>query len=245
MKGQSAISKEHFAEMLDENPFLSSTEIVYKLVLSDIVDHTILPGQKLNQEQIASTLDVSRTPVREALLQLERDGFLVKSAQGHTVYKMTIGDYMMLLDIRIAIESLAARLACSRIRVSEANNIEKNLKEMRALINAGSSKAWDDNYNIINKKIADDIFYQLGIKDQEFHVLIINASHNRYVVDTYEHLMPRIHFFRYSAMDVSVALNMMERHKMIYTAILSRDEDLAEAKMKTHLQLTLNRAMRY
>lgn len=74
---------------------------------------------------------------------------------------------------------------------------------------------------------------------------MIGASHNRYVVETYKSLMPKIHFFRYTALDVGTCLNMLDRHRMIYEAILSRDEERAERKMQTHLALTVTRAMRY
>lgn len=242
----SSVSKKKKLEQIKEkNPFISSTELVYRLILDDIVQHRLKPGQKLNQEQIADELDMSRTPVRDALNMLERDGFLSKGAQGYTVYIIKVGDYMALLDLRIAIETLATRLACARIRTSEMKKIEENLSRSVSLLEEGSRSAWDEDFNITNQKRCEEVIHALGLMDQEFHRMIINASHNRYLVETYEGLTPRIHFFRYTAMDVNCCLNMVDRHKMIYEAITMRDENLAEQRMRTHLQLTVSRAMRY
>lgn len=244
-RGISSINRKNLEQLRDENPFISNTELVYCLVREDIVEHRLKPGQKLNQEQIAEELDMSRSPVREALAQLERDGFLAKGAQGYTVYVMKIGDYMALLDLRTAIEQLATRLACSRIRISEMKRIEENLIETKKLLDAGMSTAWDEDFAIVNSKRADGLIFDLGKRDQQFHELIIASSHNRYLIDSYERLKPLIHFFRYSALDVNACLNMLDRHKMIYDAITKRDEELAMQRMSTHLALTVSRAMRY
>lgn len=58
-------------------------------------------------------------------------------------------------------------------------------------------------------------------------------------------MLPRIHFFRYFALDVNACLNMAARHRMIYEAVVKRDEELAGNRMRTHLELTVSRAMRY
>lgn len=156
-------------QMRAENPFLSNTEVVYRLIREDIVEHRMKPGQKINQEQLADELNISRTPVRDALAILENDGYLIKGAQGYVVYEMKIGDYMMLLDLRIAIERLAVRLACSRIRNSEAEKIKKNLDETRALLEKCYNTAWDKDFAIIDEQKAKKLFFEFGKKDQEFH----------------------------------------------------------------------------
>lgn len=243
--GKSSINKEELLKLQNKNPFISNTDLVYRLVRDDIVEHRLKPGQKLNQEQIAEELEMSRSPVREALSRLEQEGFLSKGAQGYTVYVMKIGDYMALLDLRTAIEQLATRLACSRIRVSEMKRIEQNLLDTKNLLDKGTSSAWDEDFAISDPKLAERLIYELGRKDLQFHDLIIGSSHNRYLIDSYERLKPLIHFFRYSALDVNACLNMLDRHKMIYQAITLRDEELAVQRMKTHLALTVSRAMRY
>ena len=188
---------------------------------------------------------MSRSPVREALSMLEEQGFLAKGAQGYTVYVMQIGDYMALLDLRTAYEEAAVRLACSRIRMSEMKEIETNLLQTKKYLDAGMSTAWDDNFEITNPKRAEGLLHELGKMDQQFHSLVVKSSHNRYLINAYENFKPMIHFFRHSALDVNACLNMLDRHKMIYAAITNRDETLAVQRMRTHLALTVSRAMRY
>lgn len=246
MKQQKFDISKHDLQVIEAKyPFKSSTELVYLLIRQKIVNHDVLPGQRLNQEQIAEALNLSRTPVRDAFNMLEKDSFLSKGAQGYTVYNMRIGDYMALLDLRKALEGLAVKLACSRIRPAELAKLEKNLQKSQAYLDEGEHCAWDSNFIITDSEKTAEIIKQLGDLDKQFHEIIINSSHNRYVIQTYENISPQIHFFRHSALDVNVALNMVVRHRMIYNAILIRDEDDAEAKMLRHLELTVNRAMRY
>lgn len=227
----------------EANPFLSNTDLVYTILRDQIVNHKLQPGKKLNQEQIAIDMNVSRTPVREAFFRLETEGFLEKGAQGYTVYEMTPGDYMMLLDVRIAIEKLATRLACSQMLGSERRQLEQNLGETQRVLASGLGKAWNGDFDILDPALADRLFYEMGQLDHAFHRMIIAASHNKYLVSTYDSIDPKIHFFRYSALSVSACLNMTERHKKIFEAIVARDEELAERRMERHLSLTVPRAM--
>lgn len=240
-----AISRKNADVLRERNPFISNIDLVYRLVREDIVEHRLKPGQKLNQEQIADVLEVSRTPVREALNLLERDGFLDKGGQGYSVHEMKIGEYMALLDLRIAIEELAVKLACSRIRISEMKKIEENLVASSKFLEEGLKTAWDEDCNIVNPKKAEQVIYRLGKMDQQFHSIIVGSTHNKFIIQTYEDLQPKIHFFRFTAMDVNCCMNMVERHKMIYDAITRRDEITASQRMETHLRLTVSRAMRY
>lgn len=244
-----SLSDKTYAEdikaLRDKNPFITNTELVYTVLRDSIVSHRISPGQKLNQEQIAIEMNVSRTPVRDAFAALEGEGFLEKGVQGYTVYEMQAGDYVMLLDVRIALETLAAKLACSRMLGSERRLVEKNLKEAVDLLNQGADIAWDEDFNIIDEALASRLFYQMGKRDHEFHMLIMKSAHNKYLMESYMHIDPKIHFFRFSALSVSACLNMVERHHKIYDAIRQRDEDLAERRMRKHLTLTIPRAIRY
>ena len=228
-----------------KNPFFTNTMLVYTFLRNNITEHRIRPGQRLNQEQIAIDLDVSRTPVRDAFAMLEKEGFLEKAQQSYSVYEMHAGDYMMLLDVRVIHEVLAATLACSRMREQEKKLIEQNLVLMDRVLAEAEQKAWDSDYQIKDQKLAGKYMNQLSELDHIFHNLLMSASHNQYLIDSYRQLDPKIHFFRHFAFNVSAAQNMKDRHRMIYEAIRSRDEMRAERYMKNHLQLTLNRAVRY
>lgn len=234
---------EEISKLREKNPFISSMQLVYTVLLDRILDHRLPPGKKLNQEQIAIDMSVSRTPVREAFSALESEGFLEKGAQGYSVYEMKPADYMLLLDVRMALEALAARLACSQMVSSERRMLERNLKETDEILESGFNSAWDGDFNVLDEKLSAELFHKLGQLDYNFHKLVVESSHNRFLIDAYNKMTPMIHFFRHSALSISACLNMSERHKKIYSAIKSRDESLAEERMRTHLSLTIPRAM--
>lgn len=144
---------------------------------------------------------------------------------------------------QIAIEKLATRLACSQMLGSERRQLEQNLGETQRVLASGLGKAWNGDFDILDPALADRLFYEMGQLDHAFHRMIIAASHNKYLVSTYDSIDPKIHFFRYSALSVSACLNMTERHKKIFEAIVARDEELAERRMERHLSLTVPRAM--
>src|SRR3954451_14400347 len=88
--------------------------------LRDAIFHgSFKPGEALREEQLAAMLDVSRGPVREALVQLEREGLvLVRRHRGATVARLSRGDLEEVYSLRLALERLAiqraARLATER-----------------------------------------------------------------------------------------------------------------------------------
>lgn len=124
----------------EANPFLSNTDLVYTILRDQIVNHKLQPGKKLNQEQIAIDMNVSRTPVREAFFRLETEGFLEKGAQGYTVYEMTPGDYMMLLDVRIAIENWRRGWPARRCSVPSGGSLSRISVRRSACSQAASAR---------------------------------------------------------------------------------------------------------
>ena len=67
--------------LLREQPFLNQTDLAYELVLREILNGQLSPGEKIPQEQLAVLFGMSRTPVRDALIRLEEDRFLEKSGR--------------------------------------------------------------------------------------------------------------------------------------------------------------------
>ena len=104
---------------------------VYELVKRRIVANELLSGTKLAEDGLAKELGVSRTPVREALNRLTQDGLVtVSPGRGAFVATFSFEDMVQLLEIREALEGMAARLASSRIT-------KKTLNKLRKLLEAG------------------------------------------------------------------------------------------------------------
>lgn len=102
----------------------------YEQILDLILSGQAQPGVMVTERRLADTLNMSRTPIRDALLMLEGEGLLIRQgSRGLQVKQMRIEDYMDALQIRQLLEPEAARLAAGRMPVGE-------LDELQALLNA-------------------------------------------------------------------------------------------------------------
>ncbi|MFP3239466.1 MAG: GntR family transcriptional regulator, partial [Caldivirga sp.] len=82
---------------------------VYEELLNAIIQGKFKPGQVLREDKVASMIGASRTPVREALARLEREGFVVKDRRSYVVTPITKEDVIQLYEARIPLEAMAAR----------------------------------------------------------------------------------------------------------------------------------------
>jgi DNA-binding GntR family transcriptional regulator len=102
---------------------------VYLRLRDYILSGTLAPNDRLHQSDLAQMLGVSRTPVREALLRLEREG-LVYARNGHGMFVkgVTAANVAELYDVRLALEPVAARLACAHPTASSVTGAERILR---------------------------------------------------------------------------------------------------------------------
>jgi DNA-binding GntR family transcriptional regulator len=141
-------------------------ERIFEKLKEDILSGVYKPGDRLRYTEIASELQVSMTPVKEALLRLEQEGLVMTMPRKGTfvtgITDHDIGDYMR---IRLALEQLAADMICERkIPPENIQNLD--------LINAELDKAIAENR--LNDAIA---------KDVEFHSTLIALSDSKRLVD--------------------------------------------------------------
>lgn len=128
-----------------------------------IIDGTLQPGEKLNDNELAQALGVSRTPVRESLQLLEVQGFTKmypgKATQVTEVKKESIKD---LLPPLAALQALSAELAISHLTDEIITLLEGTNKRFAAAIHAGN--------------------YYAALKlDEEFHRIIVDTASNPYI----------------------------------------------------------------
>lgn len=186
---------------------------VYRTLLDAISDGTLAPGERVTQEDLAEQMNVSRSPVLQALRLLKKDGLLEDApGRGLLVTRLEPGRIGQLYQVRGALDALAARLAAERRADISA-----------ALIAAGrEAAAGDDVRAMIEADIA-------------FHRAIYDASGNPYVVDSA--LLHWIHLRRVMG---AVLLNgesragIWDEHEFIRLAIRAGDGALAAALSERH-----------
>ena len=172
---------------------------------------------RLDERQLAADLGVSRTPVREALAQLEREGF-VRSIPRRGVYvvRKTKSEVIELITAWAALESMAARLATGNAGEQEISA----LRQMFATFEGGAEQAKLDEYSEVNI---------------EFHQAIIRMSHNRVLIDMAENLFTHMRMIRRKTIgEMDRAVKSIHDHMNIIEALEARDAMLAEQLTREH-----------
>ena len=102
----------------------------YSQLKKMIFDGVFKPGERLNETQLAKDFGVSRSPIREAMRLLEKDGLLTADDRnGFVIYSLSIKDVEEIYKIRISLESLAVELVIDEAAESEIERIEQQLRE--------------------------------------------------------------------------------------------------------------------
>jgi DNA-binding GntR family transcriptional regulator len=185
------------------------------IVTLDIYDR---PGEvRLDERQIASDLGISRTPVREAMAQLEREGF-VRSVPRRGIYvvRKTRAEVSELITAWAALESMAARLTTQNASDREI----AELRQMFAKFENGELHARLDEYSDVNI---------------EFHQTIIRLSRNSVLIDLAENLFTHMRMIRRKTIgEEDRADRSIRDHMNIIQAIEARDTERAEDLVRNH-----------
>jgi DNA-binding GntR family transcriptional regulator len=176
------------------------------------------PGDvRLDERQLASDLGISRTPVREAMAQLEREGF-VRSVPRRGIYvvRKTKQDVVELITAWAALESMAARL----ITQNAADEEIATLRQMFTKFEDGELHARLDEYSEVNI---------------EFHQSIIRMSRNRVLIDLAENLFTHMRMIRRKTIGQEDRADRSIRdHMNIIQALEARDTERAEDLVRNH-----------
>jgi DNA-binding GntR family transcriptional regulator len=186
------------------------------------MEHTLAPGDKVNIDALARELEVSPTPLREALARLESDGLVRKRPLvGYTVSPLlTRQEFTDMFDMRLVLEGAAARWAAERAS-----------DEVRAAIAAESEIPAPIAEPGQDGRGSHAMFTAL---DARFHDLIADAANNPLlsgeIVRLHAHLHIHRLYFPYTETGTT-----HEEHRAIAAAISAGDADEAEAAMRLHL----------
>ena len=169
---------------ISENPDAKLRDLVTKLLYDDIVELRITPGSKLNVNQIAASLGISRTPVAEAIGKLAEVGFVISrpGQSGNFVLDLSLPDMINLYRVRSAIECEAAALCAHSAD-------DATVRELSMLADAFKD-------SVLRRDIR-------GMKDTDmpFHKMIIDACGNPYIIQSYNILLPKLTMYQSSMLE--------------------------------------------
>lgn len=198
---------------------------VYARIKAMILDGTVPPGERITIDRMARELGVSQTPVREAMQRLEGDKLVrTRQPRGYaTTPLLTKRDLEMMIEVRLLLEPWAARMAA----VDRASNPGRALLAELATFSgaAADGAAWK---------------HELFRHDTRFHLLILEATGNSFLIDAYRQMHPHLHLFRLYPGDPH-GTDTSHEHAEIAAAIAACDPDAAEAAMREHILRALSR----
>jgi DNA-binding GntR family transcriptional regulator len=197
--------------------------LVYENLKRRIIDCELIPGMPINEADFANELGVSKTPVREALRQLERDGFVENvPGRGSTISHLTPLDIREILEIREIIETGAAK------HVAQFQPHDEALMKKRA----------EHQQLLRDEPGGEQLVHEWG-EWEDVHLSIVQALGNHTFLKMYEDLLDRIKRIRNHFGQRFTQRRFHEiisEHLRILDAILEGDPDRAEQTVRQHLQ---------
>ncbi len=202
-----------------------ASEDIVAAVERDIIGGVLLPGQRIDEAALAERFDVSRTPVREAILELAAVGLVEqRTHRGAYVADVTLEEIFDVYEVLAELEGLCARLAARRMETTERRELLDLHEKM------GQSLAAEDR----------DAYISL---DYQFHNILIKASRNAALKDHLSMCLKRIAPIRRTSMEMARDLSQAHvEHGEIIAAIASGDAATAERIMGEHVSLRAEQA---
>ena len=204
-----------------------SDEVVVRL-RDAIVNAKIAPGERLREEILASSMGVSRGPVREAIQRLEREGLvIIHPNRGATVARLSREDLDEVYSLRRSLERLAMRESIRKADAEHINQMAALVDEMAAS-SAGS----------ITPQLAADL-------DIRFHEALVESTGHKRLIRTWMDLRPQIHLFLLSrtVANPDFREHLVRSHTEILNAIRDRDETRGVTIIDDHLKGAYVRVM--
>jgi DNA-binding GntR family transcriptional regulator len=197
----------------------SKSRSVFEQLRQAIWSGSLEPGTPLREAHIAKQLNVSQVPVREALLQLENLGLVLRVPDcGTTVTKMTRAEIYQMMEVRQHLETLAFQLAAPRLTAETIAEIHTHLKNMQKFV------AVRDHFSVAEEDFA-------------FHRTVWKASGNEVLERTLERLCVAFYAFvslkRHAAGETIKSI--VKSHKKLLEALQTRDAKQIAAAVKDHL----------
>ena len=193
-------------------------EIVYEELKRQILVGEIAPGTRMMEVELAEDMGVSRTPVREAIRKLEKEGMVtIEPRKGAYASNISIKDMVDVLEVRQGLEAMAAAIASEKITQAQKEELQTVVDQYREAVEA--------------ENVEKMIQY-----DQKFHMLIVTYSGNKtltQVFSTVQELALRFRYIYYD--DFNRYENMPNEHQEIENAIMSGDSEKARIAADLHV----------
>lgn len=186
-----------------------------------IITGEFAPGQHLAEGALAQELGVSRAPVREAMMQLEREGLLLFNKRGAALVKaFTEDDFEEIFTLRLTLETAGARFACRNFDASDAERLEESIARTQSAVR----------------------LLEVTLLDVEFHDLIMQAARHTRLYSCWNHLRHQIEVWlarMHSEIDAptqDTREKTVRHHGDLLESLRSSNEEEAAEAMHDHIK---------
>lgn len=193
---------------------------IYEILKKEIILRRIRPGEKINEEELAKSLQVSRTPVRETLLRLEHEGIVeIVPRRGAFVVSQSKQKVIDILQVREVLEGLVTRLATKNMDERMLNRLRNCLKKISSIKNN------------------EDRVLRYPAADVEFHSILLEACGNDVLRNMMEIVNSHLQVIRLRTVVLpGRAKQTVREHYKILEAIEKGDALSAESMMRSHVE---------
>ena len=205
------------------NEYLPLRDVVFNTLRQAILKGELKPGERLMEIQLANKLGVSRTPIREAIRKLELEGLvLMIPRRGAEVAEITEKNMKDVLEVRKALEELAAELACERISEEEIEELKVAAKEFEQTLQTQDVT-----------KIAE--------ADVKFHDVMYNATDNQRLIILLNNFREQMYRFRVEYLKLEqYHSQLIEEHDKIIHMLENRDRNGVSEIVGKHIDNQVN-----
>ena len=194
----------------------------YRVLKQAIIRGDLKPNSKLILTEIAKSLGISNTPIREAINKLSSEGFInIIPNKGIRIVKINIDDMREILEIRAFLDGLIAKLAAKKITDKGIVNMMKIINKMEYIVKEDDRLTYND----------------LDIK---FHDFLLNITENNKLKEIYNNLIVRAYRFRIRTLKIPDRMGKsLKEHKEIALKIKERNPDEANRVSQEHIESIL------
>lgn len=204
---------------LDADAYLPLRDVVFHTLRDSILKGEMEPGERLMEIHLAKKLGVSRTPIREAIRMLEQEGLaVIVPRRGAQVAKMTEKDLQDVLEIRDALDELAALSACKKITPEAIAELRETMTSFKEAAERGDVR-------------------EVAMADEKFHSIIYKAADNPKLMVIIRNLKEQMYRYRYEYVkDNANYQRILEEHEAIIRGFEKKDSDYVKKMMHAHLE---------
>ena len=205
-------------EKANSEPRPNLTEKIYQQIKQDIFNFRLLPGDRFSENEMAERMIASRTPVREALTRLQREGFVdVSFRSGWQVKPFDFRQFEQLYDVRIVLEMAAVKRLCEMEPAPD-------LEELKRIWLVAPADRLEDGPMVC-------------ALDERFHEQLVEATGNREMARIHHDLTERLRIVR--RIDFTKRFRVeatYEEHAKILRTIIERRSEDVQLLLKTHIE---------